>query len=193
MPAKAPDYLFIDAILLAYHLGAVRYEEQKVALWSAARRATDAFSFLTAMDMSGVGRRTQLYSQIGKFLSSPTYYRAQYKQVLGLHGEGEEAESFLDNPRVLSLLEPVLTSKQQKLFYDAYWWFSHNHQPMFTDLKKGRHVGVYATDPKDNASVMERFEAYLNYLQNHKTQKIRQQFEDLPADVVLAILKRAFL
>ena len=46
--STAPDYMFIDCILLAYRLGRVRYPEQAKALMAAARTATDAISFATA-------------------------------------------------------------------------------------------------------------------------------------------------
>ena len=189
----APDFLFIDVILLAYRLGYVRHPEQKVSLLSAARMATDAFSFLTAMEDVGIGRRSQLYGFAGKVLAAPAYYRAQYPKMLGLRREGEEAEGFLRNQLVLFLVEGVLTIKQQDVFYDAYWWFTHNHEPVFTDPKRGHCIGVYATDPQDNASTLERFEEFLLRQVNHKSKYIRERFEGFPADIVIAILRRAFL
>lgn len=188
----APDFLFIDTVLLAYRLGRVRYDEQKIALIAAARAATDAVSFLTALENFGVGRRSQLYRFVGEILSTPASFRAQYPGALGLPWNGEPAESFLSNPRVLFLVEPVLTFKQQSLFYDTYWWFVHNHQASFYDPKKGQCIGKYATEPQDNASTLPRFEDYLFRLVNHTTQRIRTRFEGFPADIVCAILHRAF-
>lgn len=189
----APDFLFIDAILLAYRLGRVRYEEQKASLLAAARAATDAITFLAALENFGVGRRTQLYRFVGEILSAPASFRAQYPGMIGLRREGEAAESFLGNLRVLFLVEPVLTGKQQELFYEAYWWFVRNHQASFFDPKKGLVIGVYATEPKNNASTLPRFEDYLFRLVNHTTQRIRTRFENFPADIVCAILHRAFV
>ncbi len=191
--STAPDYVFIDTILLAYRLGHVRYAEQKAAMIAAARTATDAISVLTTLDQLGVGKRSDLYTLVGKILSAPSYYRAQHSMVLGLRSAGQEPPSFLDNEQVLFLAEPVLTGKQQKLFYETYWWFSHNYQPSFCDPKRGHCIGVYATDPKDNASVVANFEDYLSRLMNHSSQRIRERYEDFPADIIMAILKRAFL
>lgn len=194
MPFSAvPDFLFIDGILLAYRLGQIRYEEQKMALVAAARAATDAISFLSALENFGVGRQTQLHRFLGEYLSAPASYRARYPRVLGLRAEGEEAEPFLDNVYALSLPEAVLMPKQRQLFIDTYWWFVHNHQPEFFDIKKGRCIGAYASEPRDNASALARFEDYLARLVNHRTQTVRRRFEDFPADIVVAILKRAFL
>lgn len=189
----APDFVFIDVILLAYRLGYVQHPEQKVSLILAARTATDAISFLEAMENLGIGRRAQLYGFAGKVLAAPAYYRAQYPNVLGLRREGEEADSFLRNTHVLPLVEGVLTIRQQKSFYDAYWWFTQNHEPVFTDLKRGNCIGTYATDPQDNASTLERFEDFLLRQVNHKSKSIRERFEGFPVDIVIAILRRAFL
>ena len=187
-----PDFLFIDAIQLAYRLGYVHYPEQKAALIKAMRTATDAFSFQTALERLGVGRQTQLYGFIGKMLAAPVYYQSQYAMALGIRQEGEVAEPFLSNQRVLMLVESVLTAKQQELFYESYWWFVRNHEQVFVDLKHGNHIGVYAHEPRDNASTLARFEDYLLRLVNHKTQAVRERYEGFPADIVLAILKRAF-
>ena len=191
--SAAPDFLYIDAILIAYRLGQVRHEEQKVALIAAARAAKSAISYLSALENFGVGRRTQLFSFLGEYFSAPASFRARYPRVLGLRPEGQAAEPFLNNLYALSLPEAVLTSKQKELFDEAYWWFVHNHQPMFFDPKKGQTIGSYATEPKDNASTLARFEDYISRLVNHPAQRIRQRFEAFPADIVVAILKRAFL
>ena len=191
--STAPDYMFIDCILLAYRLGRVRYPEQAKALMAAARTATDAISFLTTLNQLGVGKRSDLYTLVGEILAAPSYYRAQYRLMLGLRAEGQEAQSFLSNEQVLFLTEPMLTSKQQKLFFDTYWWFVRNYQDSFYDPKRGHCIGAYATDPKDNASVLANFEDYLSRLMNHSSQRIRERYEDFPADIIMAILKRAFL
>lgn len=180
-------------ILLAYRMGQVRHEEQLQAMLAAAQVATDAMSYLTALENFGIVRHSALYALVGKLLAAPNYYRNLYANMLGLHKEGEVRASFLNNNQVLFLVEPVLTHKQQALFYDTYWWFSHNHQPIFNDTKKGATIGLYATEPKDNASTLERFEEYLNHLVNHKTQRIRERYEGFPTEIVLAILQRAFL
>ncbi len=191
--SSAPDYLFIDCILLAYRLGRVRNLEQAKALMTAARTATDAISFLTTLNQLGVRKSSDLYSLVGEILAAPSYYRTQHRLMLGLRAEGQEAQSFLSNEQVLFLAEPVLTSKQQKLFFDTYWWFVHNYQDSFYDPKRGHCIGVYATDPKDNASVLANFEDYLSRLLNHSLQRVRERYRDFPADMVMAILKRAFL
>ena len=191
--STAPDFLFIDPLLLAYRLGHVRFEQQKEALLAAARAAKDAMSYLYAVENFGVGRGSQLFTFLGQVLSAITYYRNKYPDVLGLRPDGAEPESFLDNIRVLNLVEPVLKPEQNKHFYDAYWWFSNHHQPTFFDAKKGRSIGIYSTDPKDNASVVPRFEEYINNLINHKTQRVRARFEGFPLDIVMALLQRAFL
>ena len=193
MIRETPDYLFIDTILFSYRLGKVRHDEQKIALVAAARAATDAITFLTALENFGVERRSALHAQAGKFLASPFMYRKQYPGMIGLRREGETAESFLAGQYALFLVEPLLTDRQYQSFSKAYWWFVHNHQPEFYHPKKGRHIGAYATEPKDNASTLPRFEGYMNNIVNHSNQRIRQQFEDFPLDIVLAVLKRAFL
>ena len=188
----APDFLYLDAIMLAYRLGQVRYQEQKQSLIAAARAANDPFSFLTALESFGIRRQSQLFRFVSKVIAAPAYYRSQYALALGIHREGEVAESFLNNQRVLSLVEAVLTSKQQTLFFETYWWFVHNHKQNFVDMKRGPQIGVYANEPRDNASTIERFEDYMFRLMNHKTKTVRTRFDGFPADIVLAILKRAF-
>lgn len=191
--SPTPDFLFIDTILLAYRLGRVSYEEQQAALLAAARAATDAMSFLTALENLGVGRRTQLFHFVGELLSAPNYYRAQYPTMLGLRHEGEPAPTFLNNPQVTTLVEPILTKKQQRTFFDAYWWFAHNHEATTHDIRNGQRMGLFADEPKDNAATLPRFEEYLQRLMNHKNMKIRQRYEGFPIDIVMAILNRAFL
>ena len=191
--SSSPDYLFIDVLLLAYRLGHVRHEEQRTALLAAARAAQDSMGYMIALENFGVGRQTQLHSFAGEFLAAPEYYRAQYPNILGFRGECEATESFLGSQRVLFLVEPVLTEKQQKLFFDTYWWFVHNHEASYYDKKKGYCLGIYATELKDNASVVARFESYLSRLVNHKTQRVRERYEGFPADIVMAVLKRSFL
>ena len=190
---QSPDFLFIDTILLAYRLGRVRHEEQKAALLAAARAATDAVSFLSALENFGVGRRTELHRFAGEILAAPLRFRAQYPRVVGLRADGQPAESFLGNQYALFLVEPVLTLKQQDLFFDTYWWFVHNHQTTFVHPGRGTVIGAYATEPRDNASTLPRFEDYLLRLTCHSTQRIRTRFEGFPADIVCAILKRAFM
>ena len=63
-PTVAPDYLFIDAMLLAYRLGRVRYEAQKKALLAAMRAGEDSISFMQALENFGVGRRSELHAFI---------------------------------------------------------------------------------------------------------------------------------
>ena len=189
----APDYLYIDALLLAYHLGKVRYEEQRVSLMNAMRTATDAITFLATLEGMGVGKRSKLNVFLCAYMASPAYYRAKYPLMLGLQRDGGVPEPFLRNQHVLFLCEPVLTATQRKLFYDTYWWFVHNHQPSFYNPKKGHCIGVYAIDPQDNDSTLARFEDYLYRLCNHKTQRVRDLFANFPTALVLAILKRAFL
>ena len=188
-----PDFLYIDAILLAYRLGQVRYDEQKLALVAAVRAASSASSYLSALENFGVGRRTQLHRFIGEYFSAPASFRARYPRVLGLRPEGQEPEPFLRNLYALSLPEAVLTYNQNQLYIDAYWWFVHNHQPTFFDPKKGHSIGAYATEPQDNASTLARFEEYLFRLVNHPIQRIHKRFENFPADIVVAILNRAFM
>lgn len=192
-PTSAPDLVFVDAALLAYRLGHVQYAEQRTALLAAARVATDAISFMRVMEDSGVGRRSQLHDFVGKVLAAPAYYRAQYPLILGIRKDGEEAESFLKSKGVLPLVEGLLTIRQREAFYEAYWWFVHNHQPSFYDPRRGHCIGVWATDPQDNAATIARFDAYLQRLLNHKTQRVRERFYGFPADIVMAVLKRAFL
>lgn len=190
---QVPDFLFIDTIILAYRLGHVRYDEQKRVLLQAARTATDTISFMAAVESFGIGKRSKVHTAVGQLLSSHSYYRVKYARLLGIRSEGAEAEKFLDNPYVLFLTEGVLTYQQQQAMYKAYWWVVHNYRPVFVDAKKGRCIGMYATDPQDNASTLQHFEAHLNYLIHHKNQQICKPFEGFPADIVMAILRRAFL
>ena len=193
MTPHAPDFLFIDVIMLAYRLGHIRYDEQKVALLAAARAASDAVTFMTALENFGIGRNTALHHFAAQILAAPAYYRSQYPRILGLHRNGEVPEPFLRNPYVLSLTEGVLTYSQQQQFSEAYWWFVNNHAPVIYDVKKGQSIGIYADEPQDNASTLPRFDQYLQALIHHKSQHIRQRFEDFPADMVMAILRRACL
>lgn len=190
--ASVPDILFIDTILFAYRLGHVRHKEQKVALLAATRAAKDAISFLTALENFGVGRQTELYRVVGEILSAPSFYRAQYPGMVGLRREGEAAASFLNNQYVLFLVEPVLDAKQRETFFGAYWWFVNNHQASYYDPRKGWIIGLYASEPQDNASTLLRFEAYLYRLANHKNKNVRDRYEGFPTDIVIAILRRAF-
>ena len=187
-----PSFEYIDVIMLAYRLGYVRYDEQKVAMIMAAREATDALTFMTALEKYGISSRTQLHKFAGKVLAAPAYYRSQYPLILGLRKEGQAAEPFLKNLRALQLVEGILTIKQYDLYSDAYWWFVHNHQPVFFDAKRGQCIGVYATDSQDNDSTLDRFDDYLQHLVNHKSKTIRERFEGFPADIVTVVLKRAF-
>ncbi len=188
-----PNLLYIDVLMLAYRLGHVNYEEQKAAMLSASRVATDAISFLTELERLGVSRQSRLFGLAGQILSSPAYYRSKYALILGLRVEGTSAASFLGDQRVLSLVEGILTKKQQDLFFETYWWFVHNHRPVFYDQKHGHCIGIYATDPQDNISTLARFEDYMQHLVNHKSKRIRERFADFPTDIVFAILKRAYL
>ncbi len=190
---EAPDYLFIDAILLAYRLGHVRYGESKAALLAAARAATDALTFLSAVENFGVGRRTSLHRFLGDFMAAPDHWRSLYPGALGIRRQGEVAEPLLRSGRAAFLVEPVLNARQQQLFYDAYWWFVRNYQDAFYDPKRGHCIGAYATYPKDNAPVLANFNDYLSRLINHSSQRIRERYEGFPADIVIAILERAYL
>ena len=79
-----PSFEYIDVIMLAYRLGYVRYDEQKTAMIMAAREATDALTFMTALEKYGISSRTQLHKFAGKVLAAPAYYRSQYPLILGL-------------------------------------------------------------------------------------------------------------
>lgn len=193
LSSTAPDYLFIDTILLAYRLGHVRYDEQRMALIAAARTATDTISFMTLLDNFGVRRQSRLHSLVGEIVVAPAYYRAMYPQMLGLRGEGQEAQSFLGNGQVLFLSEPLLSAKQQKLFFGTYWHFVRNYQDSFDDPKRGHCIGAYATYARDNASVLANFNDYLARLLNHTTQLVHKRYEGFPADIVMAVFERAFL
>lgn len=185
--------LFLDATILSYRLGQIRFEEQKVALLAAARAATDSITFMSAIENFGISRNSPLHDFVGRFLAAPEYYRAKYPVALGLRGDDEAPTSFLQDQRTLFLTEGILTEKQQKIFFEAYWWFIHNHEATYFDRRKGRCIGLYATDPKDNASVVSHFEDYLHRLANHKTKRIRDRYEGFPLDFILAIIKRTFL
>ena len=189
---SVPDFDFIDTVLLAYRLGHVRYDEQKTALLAAARAAKDAITFLTALENFGVGRRTQLLRAVGEILSAISYYRAQYPQMVGLRREGEAPQPFLDNQYVMSLMDPLLMSKQQDAYYKVYWWFNHNYEEKYYEPKKGWVLGVYASEPRDNASVIHRFEENLLRLANHGNAKVRELYASFPIDMMVAVLRRAF-
>lgn len=191
--SSAPDLLYIDALLLAYRLGQMRSGELRAAMLAAARSAKDSLGFMTALENFGVGRHSQLHTFVGNFLAAPSYYRAQYPAVIGLRREDEEPEPFLSSRRVLFLVEAVLTKEQQQLFFDAYWWFVHNHQETYHDTKKGWMIGAYASQPQDNASTLARFEDYLLRLVNHRNLRMRQRFANFPVDILLTIFRRAFL
>ena len=50
--------MWIDPLLLAYRLGHVRSDEEKTALLAAARAATDAIGYMTAVVNFGVPERS---------------------------------------------------------------------------------------------------------------------------------------
>ena len=185
--------ILIDALLLAYRCGQLKSDEELAAMLASMRAANDAMTFLQALENFGVGRRSKLFSFVSKVLSAPAFYRAQYPIVLGLRQEGEAAEPFLRNQRVLFLVEALLTNKQRLLFSESYWWFVHNHEDSYYDPKKGWLMGIYATAQQDNASTLERFEEFLLRLQNHTNKRICERYESVPVDFILAVLKRAFL
>ncbi len=189
----APDYLFIDAILLAYRLGHVRHGESKAALLAAARAATDALTFLSALENFGVSRRSELHRFLGEFMAAPDHWRNLYPGALGIRHTGEAAEPLLSSGRVTFLVEPVLSARQQQLFYDAYWNFVRNHQPAYPERKRGLVIGSYANLPRDNASTLPRFCDYLRHLVSHPSQATRLSCEGFPVDIVCAILTRAYI
>lgn len=190
---STPNFLFIDVILLSYRLGRIRCNEQKVALLAATRAASDAMTFMTAIESFGITRNSDLHRFVGQLLAAPEHYRSLYPRVLGLRHADEQAEGFLNNLYVLFLTEGILTFPQQELFTKCYWWFTNNHNNTVYDAKKGLKIGIYATEPQDNESTLIRFEEYLNNLIHHKSQQVRKRFEGFPADMVIAILRRAFL
>ncbi len=184
---------FIDAIIMAYRAGYVRHDEQKTALIIAARAATDPLTFMTAMDTFGLARSTELHQYMGHILAAPEYYRQQNPHMLGLSTTGGQPESFLTNSQYVQfLVEPVLTQQQQQLFYNAYWWFVRNHEKQYYDQRKGMCIGKYALESRDNASAVARFEDYLSWLMNKSAKTVQKRYADFPADIVAAILKRAF-
>jgi hypothetical protein len=193
MPSQRPLPQFLDAAVLAYRLGYIHREEERQALLAAARAASDNLEYLTAVSNFGVKRNNRLFEFLGKFLAAPAYYRAQYPQLFTSPEQSAPPPAFLNNSQVLPLLEPVLTDAQQQEFYDTYWWFVKNYQPTYVDMKKGTCIGLYATEPTDNASTLACFEELLQRLVHHKTQRIRDRFEGFPLDIVLLLLKRAFL
>lgn len=190
----APDFLFIDTITFAYRMGHMRHEEVKAALLAAARAATDAITFMRALENFGVGRRSKLHAFCGEVLAAPAFYRAKYPIMLGLRQDGAPPEAFLKSQHVLFLAEPFLTKKQQGLLFDTYWWFVNQHsKTLFNPKTKTLSIGIYASEPTDNASVLARFEDCLLRLKTHKTTRIRASFEDFPADIIVAVHRRAFL
>ena len=189
----APDFVYIDAILLAYRQGHLRHNEQREALISAARTSTDALAYITMVESLGVVRGTSLHQFLGHYLASPSYYRSLYPKILGIRHDGEAPETFLHSQQALFLAEPLLTPSQNHTFYDAFWWFVHNHEPRFVDLRRGPHIGVYATDPQDNASVVARFDDYLHRLREHSKQYVRQRYESMPVDLLMPLIRRTFL
>lgn len=193
MPNAIPSFHVIDAIIMAYRLGYVRFDEQKQALLQAACASTDTISFMNVLETYGISKNNKLYHEMGRLLSSITYYRKMNERALGLRHTGSSPTPFLNNTYVIFLTEPVLTKKQQDTFYKAYWYFVHNHKPVFLHKQKGPCIGIYATEPQDNESTINRFVDYIYRLEHHSTQKIRQPFQDFPTEIVLAILRRAFL
>ena len=126
-------------------------------------------------------------------MAAADHWRSLYPGALGIRRQGEVAEPLLRSGRAAFLVEPVLNARQQQLFYDAYWWFVRNYQDAFYDPKRGHCIGAYATYPKDNAPVLANFNDYLSRLINHSSQRIRERYEGFPADIVIAILERAYL
>ena len=113
MPST-PDLLYIDVLLLSYRLGRVRHGEERAALLAAAQAAQDSIGFMQALENFGITHGSRLHHLVGQFLAAPSYYRNHYSTILGIPEEGTARESFLSNVKVLYLVEPVLTDKQQK-------------------------------------------------------------------------------
>ena len=189
----APDFLYLDAITLAYHLGLSRNDSHKTALIAAARAASDAITFMNALMNFGIHHGSRLHHQISTFISAPTFYRERYHGIIGLPPHGDHEPSFFDSQKVLYYCEPFLTSEQRQTLYDDYWWFIHNHEAQYYDKKKGTVIGAYATEPRDNASMVTRFEEYLHHRVFHKTQRISKHYEHFPADIIVAVLRRTFV
>ncbi|MCR4993899.1 MAG: hypothetical protein K6A32_00725 [Bacteroidales bacterium] len=190
---NSPDLLFIDTIMLSYRLGWLRYEAQRQAMLKVAREATDPITYMSALERYGIGRKSTLHHFVGQILAAPAHYRSMYASALGIRAKDKEVPPFLANPLVLFLMEPLLGDKLQKTFFEGYWWFVNNHQPTFHDVRRGHFIGIYATDAKDNASTLERFEEYLIRMMNHSNQRIRARYENFPIDMAMPILRRAFL
>ena len=191
--SNSTNLLFIDPLLLAFRQGLVRQDIQKSALLASARAASDAMTYMTALNNFGVSRGSRLFNFLGEFMASPAYYRNKYPKALGIRMEGEEPETFLISQQTFFLIDPVLTDRQQTLFAENYWWFVNNHKFTYTDKLKGQCVGVYQNEPKDNVSTLSRFEGYLQRLVNNSSQRVRERYEDFPTDIVIALLRRTFL
>ncbi len=190
MNELVPDpFQFIDVILLSGRLGHIRNDEQRTALVAAVAEACDAPSFLHAIELRGISASTRLHRFAGEVLSALTHYRATYPRLLGL---GSGAEPVLDNLRVPALVEPLLTRPQVDTFTRTYWWFAGNHHAVFISPRKGRCIGAYATDSKDNASVIARLDAYLSFLAANRDARVRARFDGFPQAMVVAVLQRAF-
>lgn len=189
----APELLLIDALILAYRQGLVRHKEQLHSIHAASLAATDVFTALTAIENFGIGKGSRLYQFIAQFLAAPDYYRKANAHLLLLHDEGKQAESFLNNPKVVNLMEPILEKKQWESFYNAYWWFVKNHSAVFISPKEESANGIYASEPTDNESALQRFETYLYGLQNNKKKSVRERYETMPVRTMIILLKRSFL
>ena len=188
-----PDFRFVDTMVIAYRKGLMRQDEQREAFIAAARAATDGLSFLSALANFGVNRHSELYALVEKIQAAPAYYQSTQKHLLGLRLEGVTPRPFLQDEKVLFLVEPVLNSTQFKLFEKTFWQFSDQHRPVVMKPNGQHSIGLYVNEPRDNASVLPRFAAYLDHLMHHASQREQEQFEGFPADIVMALLWRAYM
>ena len=168
-----PDFRFVDTMVIAYRKGLMRQDEQREAFIAAARAATDGLSFLSALANFGVNRHSVLYALVEKIQAAPAYYQSTQKHLLGLRLEGVTPRPFLPDEKVLL--------------------FSDQHRPVVMKPNGQHSIGLYVNEPRDNASVLPRFAAYLDHLMHHASQREQEQFEGFPADIVMALLWRAYM
>lgn len=179
--------LFLDAITVAGLCGALRYDEQRIALLKAYSQSTTETEFLNNIETFGVARNSLLFKTIADFVQCP----AKYQQASYI--EHYKSCSFIYDSSAIDLMWPVLTERQMDVFRKALSEFKLEYSvKRYDSVKKLWRAGRYAGDPTDNKSVIPRFQTYIMALTQSRNKRIRAKFEGLPVDMMFIQIGRAY-
>lgn len=87
-------------------------------------------------------------------------------------------KEFYKDENAFSYIEPILPNdkKVKKQFKGDLDWFQENYQESYRDKDGGSKKGYYSDKPKDNLSVIENFNRYLENKQNQKDGRTSMQW-----------------